>query len=286
MPGPLAHLTVLDLTDLRGALAGRLLADLGADVIKIEPPGGDAEPPAAAVRRQRRRAGSLAAVPLSPREQARRGDRPARSRAAGARFAALCDAADVLHRKLRARPARQVLGLAPGRCASAIRSSCTSAIADFGLERPARRLAARAAAGFRRVRGALRLGLPRPPAVLAARLRRARLRGGVRRAPARSRPCSTAPGTDAARRSRCRCRRPRSAGFNPWSIPLADYQRALPDVADRAAAQRRRQLLVLPRAMVTCACCRPATPLARLRRAARRAEALRRRRSGTLALSG
>jgi crotonobetainyl-CoA:carnitine CoA-transferase CaiB-like acyl-CoA transferase len=45
---PLAHLHVLDLTDLRGALAGRLLADLGADVIKIEPPAGDpgrARPP-------------------------------------------------------------------------------------------------------------------------------------------------------------------------------------------------------------------------------------------------
>src|SRR5574337_356224 len=38
---PLAHLRVIDLTDLRGALAGRFLADLGADVIKIEPPGGD-----------------------------------------------------------------------------------------------------------------------------------------------------------------------------------------------------------------------------------------------------
>ncbi|MGH7819841.1 MAG: CoA transferase [Candidatus Binatia bacterium] len=34
---PLAHLQVLDLTDLRGALAGRLLADLGAEVVKIEP---------------------------------------------------------------------------------------------------------------------------------------------------------------------------------------------------------------------------------------------------------
>jgi crotonobetainyl-CoA:carnitine CoA-transferase CaiB-like acyl-CoA transferase len=32
--GPLAHLPVIDLTDLRGALAGRLLADLGADVVK------------------------------------------------------------------------------------------------------------------------------------------------------------------------------------------------------------------------------------------------------------
>ena len=31
----------LDLTDLKGQLCGRLLADLGMEVIKIEPPGGD-----------------------------------------------------------------------------------------------------------------------------------------------------------------------------------------------------------------------------------------------------
>src|SRR6059036_2720985 len=41
MPAPLAHLRVVDLTDLRAALAGRLLADLGADVVKVEPPRGD-----------------------------------------------------------------------------------------------------------------------------------------------------------------------------------------------------------------------------------------------------
>ena len=34
-------LRVLDLTDESGHLAGRILADLGAEVLKIEPPGGD-----------------------------------------------------------------------------------------------------------------------------------------------------------------------------------------------------------------------------------------------------
>jgi crotonobetainyl-CoA:carnitine CoA-transferase CaiB-like acyl-CoA transferase len=44
----LEDLRVLDLADGSGAMCGRILADLGADVIKIEPPGGDParrEPP-------------------------------------------------------------------------------------------------------------------------------------------------------------------------------------------------------------------------------------------------
>ena len=40
--GPLAGLRVVELCDAKGAYAGKLLADAGADVIKVEPPGGDA----------------------------------------------------------------------------------------------------------------------------------------------------------------------------------------------------------------------------------------------------
>jgi crotonobetainyl-CoA:carnitine CoA-transferase CaiB-like acyl-CoA transferase len=38
----LSDLRVLDFTDLKGALCAKLMGDMGADVIKIEPPGGDA----------------------------------------------------------------------------------------------------------------------------------------------------------------------------------------------------------------------------------------------------
>ena len=41
MEGFLEGYRVLDLTDLRGHLCGRILGDMGADVVKIEPPGGD-----------------------------------------------------------------------------------------------------------------------------------------------------------------------------------------------------------------------------------------------------
>ena len=42
-PGPLGNLRVLELSDVIGEWCGKLMADMGADVIKIEPPGGVAE---------------------------------------------------------------------------------------------------------------------------------------------------------------------------------------------------------------------------------------------------
>src|SRR5262245_54858820 len=40
MSGALAGIRVLDIADRSGALAGKLLAGLGADVVSVEPPGG------------------------------------------------------------------------------------------------------------------------------------------------------------------------------------------------------------------------------------------------------
>jgi hypothetical protein len=94
MAGPLAHLRVVDLTDLRDTLAGRLLADLGADVVKVEPPGGDPgrlhAPFAGGVAAPDR---SLAFVYRNLNKRTLALDLHAPADAA--RFRALCDAADV-----------------------------------------------------------------------------------------------------------------------------------------------------------------------------------------------
>lgn len=41
LPGPLAGLRILELADEKGQFCGKFLGDLGADVVKIEPPGGE-----------------------------------------------------------------------------------------------------------------------------------------------------------------------------------------------------------------------------------------------------
>jgi crotonobetainyl-CoA:carnitine CoA-transferase CaiB-like acyl-CoA transferase len=95
-PGPpLAHLRVVEVSDLRGALAGRILADLGADVVKVEPVGGDPGRLAPPV------AGDVVApdrsLPFLFRNLGKRGVAIDLDDARGwERFLELCDHADVL----------------------------------------------------------------------------------------------------------------------------------------------------------------------------------------------
>jgi crotonobetainyl-CoA:carnitine CoA-transferase CaiB-like acyl-CoA transferase len=58
--GLLEGLRVLDLSDESGALAGKILADLGADVVAVEPPGGSS------LRRAPFLAGGRSSPPLPP----------------------------------------------------------------------------------------------------------------------------------------------------------------------------------------------------------------------------
>src|SRR5260221_1519182 len=134
MPGPLAHLTVLDLTDLRGALAGRLLADLGADVIKVEPPGGDPG------RLQPPFAGGIAApdrsLPFLYRNANKRGAViDLHDAGDAARFAALCAHADVLIENYGTNR-RQVLDLDPEAVRARYPRLVHVALTDFGLVGP------------------------------------------------------------------------------------------------------------------------------------------------------
>ena len=43
LPGPFKGLRVIELADRTGQWCGKLMADFGADVVKVEPPGGVAE---------------------------------------------------------------------------------------------------------------------------------------------------------------------------------------------------------------------------------------------------
>jgi crotonobetainyl-CoA:carnitine CoA-transferase CaiB-like acyl-CoA transferase len=225
MPAPLAHLRVVDLTDLRGALAGRMLADLGADVVKVEPPAGDPgrfRPPFA---------GDVAApdrsLPFLFRNANKRGAVVDLHDADGwRRFCALCERADVLLENLG--PAEQRRhGLSPEEVRARHPHLVHVAIADFGLAGPRAGWRAEPLVAFAASGGLFASGFPdRPPCwhpgylahdcasfyaavgALAALLVRARDGGGQ----------TVEVSVEEAA----------LAGLNPWSIPLADYARLYP----------------------------------------------------------
>src|SRR5436853_574761 len=134
MPAPLVHLRVVDLTDLRGALAGRLLADLGADVVKVEPPRGDpgrlVPPFAGGVTAPDR------SLPFLYRNANKRGAVLDLHDAGGwRRFCELCERADVLIENLGPEGERRH-GLTPAEVHERHPHLVHVALADFGLTGP------------------------------------------------------------------------------------------------------------------------------------------------------
>jgi len=71
---------VLELANERIAFAGKLLADMGADVILIEPPGGDPARRYGPLRRRSAGSGEEPLVVASPHQQARRRAGPGQGR--------------------------------------------------------------------------------------------------------------------------------------------------------------------------------------------------------------
>lgn len=126
MTGPLAWLRVVDLTDLRGALCGRILADLGADVVRIVAPGESDDP---------HDTGSIA-VAHRYRNANKAGVVADLATAEGlATLHELCDAADVLVENLG--PARhEQLGVSPHTVAGRHPHLVHVAMTDLGLSGP------------------------------------------------------------------------------------------------------------------------------------------------------
>jgi crotonobetainyl-CoA:carnitine CoA-transferase CaiB-like acyl-CoA transferase len=239
--GPLAGLRVVDLTDLRGALAGRILGDLGADVVKVEPPGGDPgrlRPPCAGDR-------PGLSLAFLFRNANKRGavidlDAPAGRR----RFEALCARADVLVDNLGPDAARRH-GLAPAEVRARHPHLVHLAIADFGLSGPRARWRLEPLPAFAASGALFASGFPdRAPCwlpgylahdcaavtgvagALAALLARARHGGG---------DTIEVSVQEAA-----------LAGLDPWGIVLADYARRYPVLPAALPRDADGPALVLP----------------------------------------
>src|SRR5438094_645027 len=227
MPGPLAHLSVVDLTDLRGALAGRLLADLGADVVKVEPPGGDP------VRLRPPFVGGVPgkdrSLPFLYRNANKRGVMLDLHDAGGwRRFLGLCEGADILIENLGPDAARRH-GLAPTEIHERHPHLVHLAIADFGLTGPRSGWRLEALPAFAAAGALQASGFPdRPPCWLPGHV---------------AHDCAAvfaAIGALAALLDRAHHGEGQTVevsvqeaalnGLNPWSIPLADYARVYPMV--------------------------------------------------------
>ncbi|GIW41919.1 MAG: putative CoA-transferase [Candidatus Binatia bacterium] len=236
-------LRVVDLTDLRGATAGRILADLGADVLKIEPPGGDADrfrPPYAGGEADPE--GSLAFL---YRHANKRGAKIDLETPGGRkRFEELCEDADVLVENLDPER-RERLGLAPEEVTARHPRLVHVAIADFGLSGPRASWRAEPLVAFAASGALYASGFPELPPCWCP--------GYV------AHDCAgvfAALGAVVAVLERKRRGRGQSVevsvqeaalhGLYPWSIPLPDYVRLYPFLPPAPRRNADGNYLVLP----------------------------------------
>jgi len=241
--GALAGLRVVELTDLRGALAGRMLADLGADVLKVEPPAGDPgrlRPPFAGNLPDADRS-----LPFLYRNAGKRGVRIELGDASGLEsLHELCAQADVLLENLGPQAQRRH-GLTPTRLRARHPHLIHASISDFGLSGPhaswrLEPLAAFAASGALHASGFPEL----PPCwlpgylahdcasvyavvgVLVALLERAR--------------------SGAGQSIEVSVQEAAINGLNPWSISLGDYARVYPLLPSSPPRDADGPYMVLP----------------------------------------
>lgn len=246
MQGPaLAHLRVVDLTDLRGALAGRLLADLGADVIKVEPPGGDPgrlHPPFAGNVEAPDR--SLAFLYRNANKRGAVID--LRDAAGRSRFAELCTGADILVENLGPGAQRQY-GLTPAETRRHDPHLIHVALADFGLCGPRAAWRLEPLPAFAASGGLFPAGFPdRPPCHLPGFFAHdaASIFGVVGALAAvldRARHGEGQTIEVSVQEAALHC-------INPWSIPLADYARLYPLIPTSPPRNADGAYLVLPTA--------------------------------------
>ncbi|HXJ35610.1 MAG TPA: CoA transferase [Candidatus Eisenbacteria bacterium] len=243
--GPLAHLRVVDLTDIRGAMAARLLGDLGADVVKVEPPEGDPG------RGRGPFAGDVPdpdrALAFLYRNANKRGLRLDLATPAGRReLGALCTNADVLIENLGA-DGEARLGLTPDRVHAEHPHLVHVAIADCGLSGPRASWRLEALPAFAASGALFASGFPElPPCWLPGYLAHD------------SASLFAVVGALAAVLDRARHGRGQTvevsvqeAGINalhPWSIPTADYARVYPSLPRLSVRNGAGAYTVLPAA--------------------------------------
>jgi crotonobetainyl-CoA:carnitine CoA-transferase CaiB-like acyl-CoA transferase len=117
--GPLSWLRVVDLTDLRGAMCSRILADLGADVVRVERPGeGGSEPGSTAHLYRNANKRAISSCLEDPADRAR--------------FDTLLASADVLVENLDPEE-RKLFGLDPQKLEASHPQLVHVALTDLGL---------------------------------------------------------------------------------------------------------------------------------------------------------